>query len=88
MLGFWFPNEGTRKRCDAVQLTRGRRPGRSARGLENTVLGGWNAAPVVASLVLEARPGAPSSFLFLLVRPGAPSSICVGHCDTFGARKL
>ena len=30
--------------------------------------------PLVASLLLVVRPGAPSSFLFLVVRPGAPSS--------------
>ena len=29
---------------------------------------------LVASLLLVAMPGAPSSFLFLVVRPGAPSS--------------
>ena len=29
----------------------------------------------VASLLLVAMPGAPSSFLFLVVRPGAPSSV-------------
>ena len=31
--------------------------------------------PLVASLLLVAMPGAPSSFLFLVVRPGAPSSV-------------
>ena len=30
---------------------------------------------LVASLLLVAMPGAPSSFLFLVVRPGAPSSV-------------
>ena len=30
--------------------------------------------PLVASLLLVAMPGAPSSFLFLVVRAGAPSS--------------
>ena len=29
----------------------------------------------VASLLLVAMPGAPSSFLLLVVRPGAPSSV-------------
>ena len=31
--------------------------------------------PLVASFLLVAMPGAPSSFLFLVVRPGAPSSV-------------
>ena len=31
--------------------------------------------PLVASLLLVAMPGAPSSFLLLVVRPGAPSSV-------------
>ena len=30
--------------------------------------------PLVASLLLVAMPGAPSSFLFLVAMPGAPSS--------------
>ena len=32
------------------------------------------ASNLVASLLLVAMPGAPSSFLLLVVRPGAPSS--------------
>ena len=30
---------------------------------------------MLASLLLVAMPGAPSSFLLLVVRPGAPSSV-------------
>ena len=33
--------------------------------------------PLVASLLLVAMPGAPSSFLLLVVRPGAPSSVLI-----------
>ena len=33
--------------------------------------------PLVASLLLVVRPGAPSSFLFLVAMPGAPSSVLV-----------
>ena len=33
------------------------------------------ASNLLASLLLVAMPGAPSSFLFLGVRPGAPSSV-------------
>ena len=39
---------------------------------------GWGSGvrcSLVASLLLVAMPGAPSSFLFLVVRPGAPSSV-------------
>ena len=31
--------------------------------------------PLVASLLLVVRPGAPSSFLFLVAMPGAPGSV-------------
>ena len=33
--------------------------------------------PLVASLLLVVRPGAPSSFLLLVAMPGAPSSVLV-----------
>ena len=35
----------------------------------------WPGMKLVASLLLVAMPGAPSSFLLLVVRPGAPSSV-------------
>ena len=37
--------------------------------------------PLVASLLLVAMPGAPSSFLLLVVRPGAPSSVLDTNSD-------
>ena len=36
---------------------------------------------LVASLLLVAMPGAPSSFLFLVARPGAPSSVLDAGSD-------
>ena len=38
---------------------------------------------LVASLLLVAMPGAPSSFLFLVVRPGASSSVFASSGDEF-----
>ena len=51
------------------------------RGVHFQKLGCQSANPqsrrtdLVASLLLVAMPGAPSSFLLLVVRPGAPSSV-------------
>ena len=42
-------------------------------------------APFVASLLIVAMPGAPSSFLFLVVRPGAPIS-SFPECVAKGSR--
>ena len=51
--------------------------------------------PLVASMLLVAMPGAPSSFLFLVVRPGAPSSVlgaqvvgAHGLCESGRVEKL
>ena len=37
--------------------------------------------PLVASLLLVVRPGAPSSFLLLVAMPGAPSSVLAPSSD-------
>ena len=37
------------------------------------------ASNLIASLLLVAMPGAPSSFLLLVVRPGAPTSVLVSN---------
>ena len=39
------------------------------------------ASNLLASLLLVAMPGAPSSFLFLVVRPRAPSSVLAPSSD-------
>ena len=39
------------------------------------------ASNLLASLLLVAMPGAPSSFLFLVGRPGAPSSVLAPNSD-------
>ena len=39
------------------------------------------ASNLLASLLLVAMPGAPSSLLFLVVRPGAPSSVLAPNSD-------
>ena len=43
---------------------------------------------VVAPLLLVARPGAPSSFLFLVAMPGAPSSVLAPSLAVSALRKL
>ena len=44
--------------------------------------------PLVASLLLVAMPGAPSSFLLLVVGPGAPSSNLATVCHETGHTAL